>query len=322
MTVPETNSKLLVLHWRAERFKHALEAEFPGLQILTAATRDEAISTAGAAAAIVALDSQFHDDLIRAAPALKWVHALSSGSDVIAGLKALDRGRVAVTTTRGIHGPQMSELALMHMLALTRRLPRMLGNQHGRVWERWEQPLLWRKTAVIFGVGAIAQDMARHFRAFDMTVLGISRTERAVEHFERIYPRPGMREAVARADYFVVLAPHAPENHRVIDAAVLGAMKPGAFLVNLSRGGVLDEDALVDALRRGTIAGAGLDVFESEPLPPDHALWSFDNVIITPRVGGMSDVYVEQCLPQLRQNLRAFLAGDTARMINRAAPLA
>ena len=94
-------------------------------------------------------------------------------------------------------------------------------------------------------------------------------------------------------------------------------MKPGAYLVNVSRGGGVDEPALVDALRRGAIAGAGLDVYASEPLPEDHPLLSLENVILTPRVGGMSDVYVEQCLPLLCANLRAFLAGDAAGMVNR-----
>jgi phosphoglycerate dehydrogenase-like enzyme len=150
-----------------------------------------------------------------------------------------------------------------------------------------------------------------------MTVLGVSRTEREVEHFDRIYPRSQTREAVALADYFIVLAPHSRENDRIINAGVIAAMKPDAFLINVSRGGVVDEDALIDALRRGAIAGAGLDVFSSEPLPKDHPLWSLDNVIVTPRVGGMSDVYVEQCLPQLRQNLRAYVEGDRAGMINR-----
>jgi len=308
---------LLVLHRHADRFERALAQEFPDVAVLTAATRDEAILLAGKAAVIVALDSQFHDDLIGTAPQLEWIHALSTGTDVIAGLKTLDRKRVTITTTRGIHGPQMSEITLMHMLALTRRLPRMLRNQHDHAWERWEQPLLWRKTAVIFGVGAIAEDMARRFSAFGMTVLGISRTERTVGHFKRIYPRSRMKEAAALADYLVVLAPHSPENDGVIDAGVFAAMKPGAFLVNVSRGGVVDEDALIDALRRGAIAGAGLDVFASEPLPKDHPLWSFDNVIVTPRVGGMSDVYVEQCLPPLCHNLRAYLLGDKAGMVNR-----
>jgi len=155
-----------------------------------------------------------------------------------------------------------------------------------------------------------------------MTVLGISRTERKVEYFDRIYPRGQMKEAIAPADYFVVLAPHSRENDRMVDASVLVAMKSSAYLINVSRGGVVDEEALVNTLKRGAIAGAGLDVFSDEPLPENHVLWSMDNVIITPRVGGMSNVYVEQCLPLLRANLHAFLAGNTASMANRVAPAA
>ena len=309
--------RLLVYNQHADRFRRALAAGFPGVAILAATTRAEALAHAPGAQVLVALDSRFEDALVSAAPDLVWIQALSTGTDVIDRLKTLDRRRVMVTTTRGIHGPQMSEITLMHMLALSRRLPKMLRNQQDRRWERWEQPLLWRKTVAILGVGAIAGDMARCFSAFGMTVLGISRTEREVEHFERIYPRSRMKEAVALADYLVVLAPHSKENDRLVGAGVLAAMKPGAYLVNVSRGGVVDEPALVDALRRGAIAGAGLDVYASEPLPEDHPLWSLENVILTPRVGGMSDVYVEQCLPLLCANLRAFLAGDTASMVNR-----
>lgn len=312
--------RLVVYHQHADRFQRALAAEFPGVEILAAKARDEALAQVPGAQVLVALDSRFDDGLVGAAPELAWIQALSSGTDVIDSLKTLDRRRVMVTTTRGIHGPQMSEITVMHMLALSRRLPNMLRNQQDHRWERWEQPLLWHKTVAILGVGAIAEDMARCFRAFGMTVLGISRTEREVEHFERIYPRSRMKQAVALADYFVVLAPHSKENDRIINAEVLAAMKPGAYLVNVSRGGVVDEQALVDALRRGAIAGAGLDVYSSEPLPEDHPLWSLENVILTPRVGGMSNVYVEQCLPLVCGNLRAFLAGDRARMVNRVEP--
>lgn len=311
---------LLVYHQYADGFLRGLVPDFPGVDIIAATSHEQALAHAGAAEVIVALDSRFDDRLVGAAKNLKWIQVLSTGTDVIDGLTTLDRQRVLITTMRGIHGPQMCEMAIMHMLALTRSLPKMLRNQREHRWERWPQPLLWRKTAVILGVGAIAEDMARCFKTFGMTVFGISRAERKLEHFDRIYLRADMNQAASLADYFVVLAPHSEENDRVVDANVLGAMKPGAYLVNVSRGGVVDEDALVDALRRGAIGGAGLDVFSDEPLPEDHPLWSMDNVVITPRVGGMSNVYVEQCLPLLSANLRAFLAGDTASMVNRVGP--
>ncbi len=308
---------ILVIHPHADRFRLALAAEFREVEVVAAKGREEALPHAGEARVIVALDSRFDEGLIAAAPQLEWIQALSTGTEVIAGLKGLDRSRVIVTTTRGIHGPQMSEMTLMHMLALTRRLPRMLRNQQQHRWERWEQPLLWRKTVAILGVGAIAEALARCCKAFEMRVIGISRSERQVEHFERVYPRARIKEAVALADYLVVLAPHTRENHGIVDAGVLAAMKPQAYLVNVSRGGVIDEAALLDALRRGAIAGAGLDVFAVEPLPGDHPLWSMDNVMITPRLGGMSNVYVEQVLPLLRHNLAAFLSGHRDAMINR-----
>jgi D-2-hydroxyacid dehydrogenase (NADP+) len=121
-------------------------------------------------------------------------------------------------------------------------------------------------------------------------------------------------EAVAQADYLIVLAPATKDNLNLVDAAVLNALKPSAVLINIARGGVVDEAALLAALRARRIAGAGLDVFASEPLPAEHPLWSLDNVLITSHIGGMSDNYVEQVMPIVLDNLAAYLAGKPARM--------
>jgi phosphoglycerate dehydrogenase-like enzyme len=131
-----------------------------------------------------------------------------------------------------------------------------------------------------------------------------------------VRPRLHLREAVAGADFLVLLIPYSPETHHMIDASVLAAMKPTAYLINVARGGVVDEGALIEALRTHQIAGAGLDVFAQEPLPESSLLWDLDNVIITPHIGGMSDIYAEQVLPLLLHNLRAFAAGDRAAMLN------
>ena len=117
-------------------------------------------------------------------------------------------------------------------------------------------------------------------------------------------------------DFLVVLIPHDLKTENIVNRSVLEAMKPSAFLINLARGGVVDETALIDALTKGSIAGAGLDVFQTEPLPADHPLWGMENVIITPHNGGLCDVYVNYALPILEKNLRRYLAGDIGNMIN------
>jgi phosphoglycerate dehydrogenase-like enzyme len=117
-------------------------------------------------------------------------------------------------------------------------------------------------------------------------------------------------------DFLVLLTPYTPDTHRIVSAKVLAAMKPSAFLVNLARGGIVDEAALAGALRERRIAGAALDVFATEPLPAEHAFWGMDNVIVTPHLGGFHDQYAEQALPTVEENLRRFLAGDLTNMIN------
>ena len=309
-------TRFLIYDHRPDHFRQGFGSEFPSVEFLYAETRDEALRLAGGAQGIFALGDLFDDELLAAAPELRWIQVLTTGTDAVAALTALGPG-VIVTSGRGIHGPQMSEMAFLHMLVLTHDYGRMFRNQQAGVWERWSQPLLWRKTATILGVGTIAGTLARCCKTFGMTVYGISRTVREVENFDRIYPWSRMKEAVGLADYFIVLVPLSPETHKIVDAELIAAMKPTAYLINLARGGVMDEDALMEAVRSRAIAGAGLDVFAVEPLPGNHPLWSLENVTITPKLGGMSDVYVEQVMPLVKHNIRCFLAGDYDEMKNR-----
>jgi phosphoglycerate dehydrogenase-like enzyme len=189
-------------------------------------------------------------------------------------------------------------------------------NQAKHNWERFPARLLHNKTVGIFGIGVIAEELAPKCKAFGMKVVGISSAQRDVPGFDRVYARSQLLEAVRDLDYFVLLTPLTPETRNSVNAEVLAAMKPGAYLVNLARGGVVDEAALMEALKNKQLAGAALDVFATEPLPADHPLWDMEQVIITTHQGGFCDVYVNFALPVIEQNLRRFLAGDTANMIN------
>jgi D-2-hydroxyacid dehydrogenase (NADP+) len=207
-------------------------------------------------------------------------------------------------------------LVFLHMLALSRDFPRMQRNQADARWERWPQPLLWGKSIVIVGVGAIAEALAPRCKAFGMRVYGVSGSVRAPSGFDAVYARQDLLEAVARADFLVLLVPYSAQTDNLIDTRAIAALKPGAFLINAARGGVLDEQALLEALKEGRIAGAGLDVFRRQPLPPDDPLWRTPRVVITPLVGGMSDIYLEQAYPIVRANLQCFLAGRFDAMLN------
>jgi phosphoglycerate dehydrogenase-like enzyme len=313
--MPDLNKNILILDPFAIRYKELLAPLFPNVTFHAAAPDDDLRGFIAKAHAIFALDHFFNDNLLKQAQALEWAQALTTGYGTLLACESL-KPDVIVTNTRGIHGPQMSELAFLHMIALSRNYPHMLRNQDRGEWQRWPQSLIYKKTAAILGIGAIAEELAPRLKAFGMKVIGISSTKRQVPGIDRMVGRDQMCEVLGEVDYFIVLIPYSPASDRIVNADVLAAMKPEAYLINLARGGVVDEDALLDALRTNKIAGAGLDVFKDRVLPADHPFWSMENVLITPMIGGMSDIYQEQALPILETNLRAFINGDTESMIN------
>jgi D-2-hydroxyacid dehydrogenase (NADP+) len=299
----------------AASFLERAAADFPTLEIFATDTRAAALEHAGDAEVLIGHHFQFDDALIEHAPRLRWIQSLTTGTDAIVRLRSLSPA-VIITSTRGMHGPQMSELVLLDMLALARNFPRILANQRAHRWERWPQPLLSGKTVVIVGVGAIAEALAPVCKRLGMSVCGVSSATRQPAGFDRICPRSQLTEAAASADFLVLLVPLSAATENMIDARVLDAMKPSAFLINVARGGVLDEHALVERLRAGRIAGAALDVFRHTPLGPEDPLWAEERIIITPLLGGMSDVYLEQAYPYVRRNLECYLSGRLDQLVN------
>ena len=255
------------------------------------------------------------DHVLQEADNLKWIQALGSGVDGIVDLPSL-RNNVMVTNLHGIQGAPVSEAAMLAMLALSRGLPRVVHSQDQHKWDRFPARLLKDKTVGIFGIGVIAEELAPKCKAFGMTVVGISSAARVVPGFDRMVSRDDLEQAVRELDYLVLLTPHTAATHGIVGAKVLAAMKPSSYLVNLARGGVVDEAALIRALREKRIAGAALDVFAQEPLPEDHPFWGLDNVLVTPHLGGFCDVYVDQALPVVEHNVRRFLAGERGQMLN------
>ncbi len=256
-----------------------------------------------------------NDTIFRRNKNLKFVQSLGTGVDGITNRAGLNKD-VLVSSMRGIHGPQMSEHAFMLMLALNRNFGKIIEHQKARQWKRSPPEILHKKTVGLLGVGLIAEDLARRCKAFDMRVIGISNSNRWPENFDEMRGRKQLPNAVKDLDYLVILLPLTSENKNSIDAAVIGAMKPSAYLINISRGGVLNDDAIVHALDSRIIAGAGIDVFEEEPLPSESPFWTVPNLIITPHMGGMSETYVEQAMPIIEKNLKAFLTGNLNHFTN------
>ena len=286
---------------------------FPAFDFRAAYSLDEARQLAPEAHAIIGMGPHMPADLIGAMPRLEWVQTLTTGIDNFRHMDTLRPG-IPVTRVTGKHGPQVSETAILLMMALARRLPDTLAAQRDKRWDRRPQPVLAGKTLCIFGLGSIAETLALYADTMGMRVTGISDGRSSAPHVSRIYPRADLAQAVGEADFLVVLVPLTEATRNIINADVLAAMKPTAFLVNVARGGCVDEPALRDALVAGQIAGAGMDVFAQEPLPADDPMWTAPNTIITPHIAGFADVYAEQCLPVVINNLTIYAQQGTAAL--------
>jgi phosphoglycerate dehydrogenase-like enzyme len=312
-------TRLLILLTLPEKIRmqyyNGLRSEFPELAIDLVDHHSKVDPYISSADILLTFGAHMADHVLEKGKKLRWIQALGTGVDGIVDRPPFREG-VLVTNMHGLHGDSVPEAAVMLMLALARDLPRAMRNRNARKWERYPSQLLKGKTVGIFGVGAIARSLAPKCRSFGMTVIGISSAVRGVEGFHRVVHRDELERTAPELDFLVLLTPYTPDTHGIVGAKVLAAMKPSAFLVNLARGGIVDEEALVRALREKRLAGAALDVFAQEPLPEDHPLWSMDNVIVTPHLGGFHDQYAEQALPTVVENFRKFLAGDLENMIN------
>ena len=297
------------------QYRDRLKARFPELTIDIADHHSKVGPHIAKADALLTFAPMLSPKVLQDAARLKWVQALGTGVDNLTDQDAL-RKDVVVTNIHGIHGPPVSEAALGAMLALARDLPRAVRLQDEKKWFRFPAKLLHNKTVGIFGVGVIAEALAPKCKAFGMRVAGISSAPRPAAGFDAMHSRDDLLKVVGDFDFFVLLTPLTDKTRNSVNADVFAAMKPTSFLVNLARGEVVDEQALIAALTNKRIAGAALDVFSQEPLPPDHPFWTMENVIITTHQGGFCDVYVDYALPTIEKNMERFLKGDLGGMIN------
>jgi phosphoglycerate dehydrogenase-like enzyme len=301
-------TRVLILDVNAQQYRERLARRFPTVEFRVVQHAKDAEPVIAVIEVIIALGHHIPNALISAARNLKWIQALTTGTDTLTAPGVLPP-HVLLTSTRGIHGPQMSELAFLNMIALSRNFRKMQRNQAEAKWEQWGQPILEGKTIVIVGLGLLAEHLAERCKLFGMHVVGVSGGRSDAPHFDEVLPRSELVKVAARADFLMLLVPYSPQTHHLVSREVLAAMKPSAFLINLARGGVLDEAALIEHLQSGKIAGAGLDIFTKQPLPPDNPLWRMPNVIITPNIGGRSDRFVEQTMAVVEPNLQAFVEG-------------
>ena len=256
------------------------------------------------------------------APGLRWVQATSAGAGEQVGAAELSREeleRVTVTSAAGIHAGPLAEFALFGLLAFTKDLPRLLADQHAHRWGHYPVGELSGRTLLIVGLGQIGEEVARLAAAFGMRVVGLNRSGEADStHVHEIRRIGDLHECLPDADAIVISAPLTGETRGLIDAAALGRMKPGTILVNIGRGGVVDEGAMIEALRSGRLAGAALEVFAREPLPVDNPLWDLPNVLVSPHTAGLSMREDERIVSLFVENLGRYLRGEPLR--NRVDP--
>lgn len=254
------------------------------------------------------------------APRLRWLQYPGAGIDALrpSGLLAADSGLI-ITTATGIHSTTISEYVFGSMLMFNWNWPQMVRLQDGHVWARsasWYNlggRELANQTLGIVGLGHIGRRIAQLGRAFGMRVIGMRRSTSGGEKdpdVDQVFSASQLHELLAMSDYVVIAVPLTPQTEKLISEAELRAMRSSAYLVNIARGRVIDEQALIRALREGWIAGAGLDVAEEEPLPPESPLYSMPNVILTPHISGASVHYDERLAALFAENLRRYRAGQ------------
>jgi phosphoglycerate dehydrogenase-like enzyme len=251
-------------------------------------------------------------EALAAAPRLRWVSFWASGLDqkVTPELRARD---VVITNAAGIHGPNIAEHVLMYMLIFTRRFPVYDAAQRAHRWVHNEEPTeeLTGQTLGIVGLGAVGHALAVRARPFGMRIVATKRDPDAniSNVVDALYGPAELPRLLSEADHVAITVPYTRETHHLLDAAMLARMKPGAYLYNTARGTVVEEPALIEGLRSGRIRGAGLDVFEREPLAPDSPLWDMPNVLVTPHVAGFTPYYFTRAAALFADNLERYLSG-------------
>jgi phosphoglycerate dehydrogenase-like enzyme len=308
-------------------------AAAPGLTVVNAADEGQALH------AVVDADAFFGKitpPLLAAAQNLRWVQAPTASLEHYV-FPELVHHPCVLTNMRGLFSDAIAEHVFGYVICFARNFHRYLRNQARAHWEPVggdaarvsfatgpgvvnaidlaHRPLSG-STLGIVGLGGIGEEVARKSLAFGMRVLAVDavRTE-APAGVEALWPVGRLPDLLAQADFVVIAAPHTPETAGMFRRPQFRRMKPSAYLINVGRGAIVDLTDLTDALRAGELAGAGLDVFETEPLPPDHPLWGFENVIITPHVAGYSPLIAERHLGVLLDNVRRFAAGEPLRNV-------
>jgi len=259
------------------------------------------------------------DDLLELTPCLKWVQGTSTGIGVAVKRFGWDQSEVVFTTAKGVHSGPLAEFCLMTMLMFVKNAFRMEAEKQRKHWQRYTGSELRGKTLAVISLGDGGREVARLARGLGMRIVG---TKRTIDGFEPaslgvdcLYPWNDLGPMLAQADFIVLFLPHTPETEGLIGEAELAAMKSGAFLINVARGAVWDEQAVIRSLQSGHLGGVASDVFATEPLPIDSLLWEMPNVIISPHSASAVESENAKLTEILCDNLRRYLANESLRNV-------
>jgi phosphoglycerate dehydrogenase-like enzyme len=260
-------------------------------------------------------------EVVDGLPRLRWVHATSAGAGEQvrkAGLSPEALKRVVITTSSGVHAVPLAEFAILGLLAMAKELPRLIEDQRARAWPEVRRPVreLSGQTLFLLGLGEIGREVARLGKALGMRTVGFRRTEGPPpEWVDEVHGPQRLAELAGQADAMVVSLPMTEQTAGLVDRATIERLPASCIFVNIGRGGVVDEPALIDALRDRRIAGAVLDVFATEPLPADSPLWTLPNVLVTPHAAALSARENERIADLFTDNLRRYLDGRPLRNV-------
>jgi phosphoglycerate dehydrogenase-like enzyme len=296
-----------------------LRAAFPDLRTDVAATPAQLAERIGDAEVLIIPNGQYNAEVAAAVKArgrrLKWIQFTTAGIDW--AIKAGLPDGVIITNASGFNAGTVSEHALALMLAVARNLPASVRARADRQWPRRAMMDTMRPlegaTLMLVGLGAIGRAIAHKAKAFDMRVIGISRSTEPVPHVDELRPRARIVETAGEADVIALAVNYDASTHRIIGRDAIAAMKPTAIVVNIARGQLIDEAALIDALAAGRIFGAGLDVAEAEPPAPESPLWTLPNVMLTPHAAGGGGEKIDKLFEIVAENLRRWIAGEPLR---------
>ncbi|MDQ0208370.1 D-2-hydroxyacid dehydrogenase [Alkalicoccobacillus murimartini] len=307
-----TNKQLVITHDLSEESVKQIQEVIPEWSFYHGKDSEKWESKLDTSTIIVGWKKQLQDLNFAEPKTLQWLQTWSAGVDYLP-LEEMKKGNIAVTSANGVHAYPISETIFALMLGLTRKIHAYVRNQQTKTWEHENLKLeIHEKTIGVIGVGEIGKETAKISKAFGMNVLGVRHSGKEAEYVDEMYTPDQLAEVLPQCDYVVVTLPLTPDTHHLFNKEVFQLMKKDSFFINIGRGEIVHEADLVDALREGNLAGAGLDVFEKEPLEENSPLWDMENVIITPHTAGATEHYQERVIEEIFiPNLKQFIKGES-----------